>query len=488
VEIIGKIDASANEHLPTYNSKKRLFSNSPFRLLLLIMCAVFVGETTVMIILAFMPDSPVWSEALFDSAMLVVLLFPVLYFFIFRPFVHQIDYLNKAEQAVRESEVRFKQIFEGSPIGIAAYDNDGCLLKSNKAYLDIFGISDDTEINCLNLFEFPNITDEIKGKIRNGKMVRFEAAFDLKKAENLKCFKSEKSAVLHLDFIISPLGRQMPDALLGYLLQIRDITKKKLMERQLIRSEKLASLGCLVSGIAHEINNPNTFISFNVPILREYFQEILPMLDDYAKDHPDIEISGMPYEDFRKDIFNLLDNLEHGSSRISQIISGLKEFSRGQDEIDLVDVDLNQVISRVISNCRNEINSAVKSFNVDISPKLPLIKSDPKIVEQVLVNLLINAAQAVDKKDSWVRLNVALGSSWSDQLMIEVSDNGSGMNEETIKKIFDPFFTTKSPGKGTGLGLTISHNLIEQIGGRIEVESEPNKGSTFKLILNKRSS
>jgi len=161
---------------------------------------------------------------------------------------------------------------------------------------------------------------------------------------------------------------------------------------------------------------------------------------------------------------------------------------RDQDEIDLVDVDLNQVISRVISNCRNEINSAVKSFDVDIPPKLPVIKSDPKIVEQVLVNLLINAAQAVDKKDSWVRLNVAGVSSRSGQLMIEVSDNGSGMNEETIKKIFDPFFTTKSPGKGTGLGLTISHNLIEQIGGRIEVESEPSKGSTFKLILNKRSS
>ena len=226
MEIIGKIDATANEHLPNYNSKINFFSSSPFRLLLLIMCAVFVGETTVMIILAFMPDSPVWSEALFDSAMLVVLLFPVLYFLIFRPFVNQIDYLNKAEQAVRESEVRFKQIFERSPIGIAAYDNDGFLLKSNKAYLDIFGISDDSEIKCLNLFEFPNLTDEIKGEIRTGNMVRFEAAFDLEMAENLNCFKSEKSAILHLDFIISPLGQQLSDALSGYLLQIRDIKKR----------------------------------------------------------------------------------------------------------------------------------------------------------------------------------------------------------------------------------------------------------------------
>ena len=193
----------------------------------------------------------------------------------------------------------------------------------------------------------------------------------------------------------------------------------------------------------------------------------------------------MLYEDFRKDIFNLIDNLEHGSSRISQIVSGLKEFVRGQDEVTLVEVDLNQVIARAISICRNKINSAVKSFDVNIPPKLPLIKSDPKIVEQVLVNLLINATQAVDKKDSWVRLKVTVDSSLSDHLTIEVSDNGSGMNEETIKKIFDPFFTTKSPGKGTGLGLSISHNLIEKIGGRIEVESELGKGSTFKCMLNK---
>ena len=151
----------------------------------------------------------------------------------------------------------------------------------------------------------------------------------------------------------------------------------------------------------------------------------------------------------------------------------------------MVEVDLNKVIARVISICGNKINSAVKSFDVNIPPNLPLIKTDPKIVEQVLVNLLVNATQAVDKKDSWVRLKVTVGNSSSDQLMIEVSDNGSGMNEETIKKIFDPFFTTKSPGKGTGLGLSISHNLIEKIGGRIEVESEPGKGSTFKCMLNK---
>ena len=154
-------------------------------------------------LLAYMPFSPLWAEALFDSAMLVVLLFPVLYFLIFRPFVHQIDYLKKAEQTVRESEARFKQIFEGSPIGIAAYDNDGCLLKSNQAYLDIFGISDDTEIKCLNLFEFPNITDDIKAKIHTDNMARFEAAIDFEKAENLKCFKSEKLEKISLTCLIT---------------------------------------------------------------------------------------------------------------------------------------------------------------------------------------------------------------------------------------------------------------------------------------------
>ncbi len=467
-----------------YNKMIVFFSNSPFRLLLLIMCAVFVGETTVMIILAYLPDSPIWTEALFDSTMLVVLLFPVLFFLIYQPFVQHIEYLKKAENTARKSQERFKQIFEGSPLGIAAYDTQGNLLKNNKSCLDIFGLGSDDDMKCLQLFDLPIISDDIERKIRKGQVVRFNDTLDFKNDENLKCFKSDKSAVLNLDFIISPLAKDQPDSLSGYLMQIHDITEKKVLEQQLMQSEKLASLGFLISGVAHELNNPNNFISFNIPILKDYINEIIPMLDDYQKDHVGIEVCGMPYNEFKKDIFKLVSNIEHGSSRINLIVTRLKEFVWSQRKIDLKDIDLSQVISKVVSICRSKIDSLVQSFTVDVPQKLPTIKTDPRIVEQVLVNLLINAAQSVDKENSWVKLTVKFGESLPRHLIVEVSDNGSGIDEGTKKKIFDPFFTTKSPGKGTGLGLSISHNLTEQIGARIEVISKPKEGSTFSLILN----
>jgi PAS domain S-box-containing protein len=238
------------------------------------MCAVFVGETTVMIILAYLPDSPMWTEALFDSTMLVVLLFPVLFFLVYQPFVQRIEYLKKAENTARKSQERFKQIFEGSPLGIAAYDTQGNLLKNNKSCLDIFGLGSDDDMKCLQLFDLPIISDDIERKIRKGQVVRFEDTLDFKNDENLKCFKSDKSAVLNLDFIISPLDKDQPDSLSGYLMQIHDITEKKVLERQLMQSEKLASLGFLISGVAHELNNPNNFISFNIPILRDYMNAL----------------------------------------------------------------------------------------------------------------------------------------------------------------------------------------------------------------------
>jgi signal transduction histidine kinase len=259
------------------------------------------------------------------------------------------------------------------------------------------------------------------------------------------------------------------------------------MERQLMQSEKLASLGFLVSGVAHEINNPNNFITFNLPILRDYLQEIIPIIDNYADERQDFELFGMSYPEFRKDIFKLLDNIEHGSKRINTTVSSLREFSRNKDKVEKDLVDIRQVIEKGLAISRGKIRRMVKSFEVNIPKGLPRIYTDPQILEHILINLLINAAQAADKEDSWVRIGVSLGNTWWDRLNIEVSDNGCGMDKETIGKVFDPFFTTKPSGEGTGVGLSVCHTLVESLGGRIEVESESGKGSTFKVILTEKN-
>jgi signal transduction histidine kinase len=149
----------------------------------------------------------------------------------------------------------------------------------------------------------------------------------------------------------------------------------------------------------------------------------------------------------------------------------------------LIWVELKDVVERVLSICHSKIKSSVKSFVKNVPEDLPSIYTEPYALEQILLNLLINATQAADKKDSWIKLNVTVVDGGQDQLSIEVSDNGCGMDEETQLKIFDPFFTTKSPMDGTGLGLYVCHAMAERLKGRIELESEPGKGSVFKLIL-----
>jgi signal transduction histidine kinase len=129
------------------------------------------------------------------------------------------------------------------------------------------------------------------------------------------------------------------------------------------------------------------------------------------------------------------------------------------------------------------MKKTVRHFEMKIADDLPPIFTDPSALEQVLVNLLINAAQAVDGEDSWIMLSAKLGNTLQDHLIIEVSDNGCGMDEETREKIFDPFYTTKEDMKGSGLGLFVSKNLIEDLGGLIEVESKVGKGSTFRVTL-----
>jgi PAS domain S-box-containing protein len=273
------------------------------------------------------------------------------------------------------------------------------------------------------------------------------------------------------------------------IIRIQNITEEKRMEKQLIQSEKLASIGVLVSGIAHEINNPNNYISVNIPILMDYINRMIPIIDEYAKKHPDLKILHMPYPEFREDIFELLDNIQHGSRQIKSIVKELKVFSKPDQDKPLEKIDLKPMFEKVFTFCWSKIRKTVKTFNVNIPENLPEIPIDSQLLEQILINILINAANAFDvpfNENSRVDLVVSMDDSKENQLIIEISDNGRGMDEKILEKIFDPFFTTNPSEEGTGLGMYIVHNLIEKIGGRLQVESKLGEGSKFSLILDIR--
>ncbi len=245
----------------------------------------------------------------------------------------------------------------------------------------------------------------------------------------------------------------------------------------------MASLGVLVSSISHEINNPNAFIMFNLPILREYVTQLIDIIDNYPEKYPELELFHMSYPEFRDDVFRLLSNIEHGSERISAFVSNLGEFARTKYNSKKKWIDVPVVAEKAVSMCREKIKKTVKSFTMDIPKGFRRIHADPVALEQILVNLLINAAQAADKEDSWIRLSAVTGSTWRDHTIIEVQDNGCGIDEKNISRIFDPFFSTKTPAEGTGLGLYVCHDLVAGLGGRIEVDSAVGEFSSFRVII-----
>ncbi len=269
----------------------------------------------------------------------------------------------------------------------------------------------------------------------------------------------------------------------GALMRIHDITESRLMERKVIHNEKLASLGLTISCITHEIANPISAIIFNAPILKDYINAMISIVDDYAKDLQDFELFQMPYPQFRKDAFKITANILHASKRIHTTVSDLRKLYGNKKQQQNRWIDLKQLIKRIIALAGVEIGEYVKFFEINIPENLPKIHTDPVSVEQILTNLLINAAHAVDKEDSRVKLDVTRGDTWKDHFIIELSDNGCGMDQETMSKIFNPFFTTKTPGQGTGLGLYVCQDLVKDLGGRIEVQSEPGNGSVFRVIL-----
>jgi len=252
-------------------------------------------------------------------------------------------------------------------------------------------------------------------------------------------------------------------------------------QKQLVLSEKLASLGQLVSGAAHEINNPVQFILGNLMILQEAYDDILPILDRYSQSQPDLCIARLKYPFFRKHIQMLLNDMTTGAKRIRDIVLDLKTFSRGDEGRLDDDVDINEVVKvgqRLVHN-------KIKHYQIeeDLDPDLPKIKGSENKLQQVVIASLINASEALANRPNGV---IKISSRTEDDgktISFTISDNGPGMTDEVKKRIFDPFFTTKQRTGGTGLGLSITYGIIEEHRGQIKVDSRVGEGTSFTYQL-----
>lgn len=254
---------------------------------------------------------------------------------------------------------------------------------------------------------------------------------------------------------------------------------------QLIQSEKMASLGQLVAGIAHEIKNPLNFIYGNTDFLKKYIGQLKLLIRFLEARGPDQPLDREKLDDFKEeinyefivdDLDTLIRNFEEGAERIHAIISDLRTFSR-LDADQLRSVDIREPIDLALNLLRNEYRDRIR-IHRDYG-QLPKVACDPGKISQVMMNLVVNACQSIEGEgDIWIRTFSRNGSA-----VIEVDDTGSGIEPEHLSKVFEPFFTTKPVGKGTGLGLSISYGIIQQHRGRIHVQSEKGKGTLFTVEL-----
>ncbi len=255
---------------------------------------------------------------------------------------------------------------------------------------------------------------------------------------------------------------------------------------QLLQSEKMASIGQLAAGIAHEINNPVGFVNSNIGTLQQYVLQLFKLLSAYEQREEELAPESrstlgkikneIDLSYLRDDIPSLISESLDGLDRVRKIVQNLKDFSHiGTSEFQWV--NLHDGLESTLSVIWNELK--YKAEVIRDYGELPEVECIPSELNQVFMNLLVNAAQAIPEHGS-ITIRTRKHDTWA---CVEISDTGSGIPPEMLNRIFDPFFTTKPVGKGTGLGLSISHGIIRKHKGRIEVASQPGQGTTFTVRI-----
>jgi len=264
----------------------------------------------------------------------------------------------------------------------------------------------------------------------------------------------------------------------------KSIMERKLIEAQLVQSAKMASLGEMVAGIAHEINNPLSFIHSNLGNLSKFIKKVLDLVEIYDQLDVSADVKGeinkakedINYEYLQSRITEMIERSLVGSDRMRKIIIDLKTFSR-LDAAEFAESDIHSAIDITLSILTHEYKDRIevkKEYG-----EIPLVECYVARINQVFMNLLINAGHAI-KDQGEVKIKTSLE---NDMVKIEIADTGSGIPDNIINKIFDPFFTTKAVGSGTGLGLSISHGIIEQHKGTMSVTSKLGEGTTFTVMI-----
>jgi len=416
----------------------------------------------------------------------------------------------RSQEVLCESELFFRATLDALSAHIAILDDGGVIVSVNRAWLEFAGANSATGnvgVGSNYLAVCDAVTGpssegaaEMAGAIRalvRGDMIDYsleyachspdEERWFIAKATRFAGSRSNQVVIAHENITKrkqAEIERETHESMLAQALG--DL---KEAQARVIQQEKMASVGQLAAGVAHEINNPMGYITSNMNVLWKYTEKLAQYIEtleqalEQCADQDTKKTLGelkrrIKLEYVMKDLWNLISESLEGSKRVSKIVNDLKSFSRaGGDEA--LPSNLNECIMSTINVVRNEIKY-VAELDLRLG-ELPLVVCRSQQISQVVMNLLVNAAHAIS--DKGVITLATLYREPDNLVEISVSDTGCGIAPENLGKIFEPFFTTKEPGKGTGLGLAISYDIVRKHGGELLVSSAVGKGTTFTMRL-----
>jgi PAS domain S-box-containing protein len=390
---------------------------------------------------------------------------------------------KRTEEALRSSDEKYRTILESIGDGYFEVDIAGNLMFLNDSFCRIAGYSED-ELMGTN---YKKDTDKKAAKrifqIFNSVYVTGKPVKGFQYS-----FKRKDGRKVHIEVSVS-LIKDSEGRGIGFRGITRDVTEKEaaeeerlMLENQLHQAQKMAALGTLVAGVAHEINNPNNFITINAPMINKAWLSIIPVLEAYYDLNGDFSVGGLPYTTMRERMPQLLAGISEGAGRIKKIVSDLKSFARPDSSLSFEPVDINSVVKSSLTLLSNLMKKSTNNFKIEYGRNIPKINGNHQQLEQVVINLLQNACLALPDKNKAICVSTIYREK-SETILIKVRDQGVGIPSEFLPRIMDPFFTTKRSSGGTGLGLSVSFSIIEKHSGKLTVTSKEGKGTTFLVAL-----
>ncbi|NDV26031.1 PAS domain-containing sensor histidine kinase [Desulfovibrio sp. JC010] len=384
---------------------------------------------------------------------------------------------------IEEEGRKYRAIFDKALEGIFRSTAKGRFIEANQEMARILGYKSPEELMesitdiSKQLYCDPVERDTVMAILRDQELVKdFETRMFRKDGTsiwvefNARCEKDDDGHTLYVE---------------GKLTDISTRKENDRRRRQMVQAEKMASLGVLVAGVAHEINNPNSYLTLNLPTLRDVWNDAQEILDEYSDEHGDFVLGGLEYSELREQFPYLLGEMIEGAGRIKDIVSQLKDYSRQDSEDAREFVELNNVVRGALTFVRHKIKKTVRHFELTLPEKSPVVEGNQQRLIQVLMNLIVNSCEAMPAEDSHLSVSVSTsqGEKQKARAMIIVKDNGHGIPQENLRHIEDPFFTTKRDSGGTGLGLSISSSIVKMNNGKLEFLSPPEGGTVAVISL-----